>query len=322
MPHLSTYCIQLGSNHPWRVMWRSEKPGPLYWCIQLVAGRSTSGITNASAVGTADEQAEESRHQWNIRHGDRVSPSSRSCVSSCSPACLSFNLTDTIKRTLPLRICIITLIRIRITGLIDGDSNAQQIYSMIALLTCLEALLGVVNACLPVMRPIFTKFSDTKIYSFFASSSSSGSGRSSGGTSSTLSFQKPSRKQHYKIPDSSCTKEMHAWPSLAGSTVTANSTTPGSPHPISTSRPNMHRLSDDKAAHAQVIPKYSTHQPSGDPTYLNIKKLPTTKAPPPSPISKYANTDRERMTMRDSGELAQIVVKRDWDVDVEKGMRL
>lgn len=201
---------------------------------------------------------------------------------------------------------------------------------MIALLTCLEALLGVVNACLPVMRPIFTKFSDTKIYSFFASSSSSftsGSGRSSGGgTSSTVSFQKPSRKQHYKIPDSSCTntKEMHAWPSLAGSTITANSTTPGSTHPISTSRPNIHRLSDDKAAHAQVMPKYSAHQPSGDPTYLNNKKLPTTtKPPPPSPMtSKYANTDRERMTMRNSGELGQIVVQRDWDVDVEKGMKL
>jgi hypothetical protein len=49
-------------------------------------------------------------------------------------------------------ICIITLIRIKITTENHG-SNAQQIYSLIALFTCLEALLGVINACLPVLKP-------------------------------------------------------------------------------------------------------------------------------------------------------------------------
>ena len=41
---------------------------------------------------------------------------------------------------------------------------------MIALLTCLEALLGVINTCLPVMRPVFTKFGDSKVWSSLSSS--------------------------------------------------------------------------------------------------------------------------------------------------------
>ena len=43
--------------------------------------------------------------------------------------------------------------------------NTQQQYEIIALLTCLEALLGVTNACLPVMKPIFTKIGATSIFS-------------------------------------------------------------------------------------------------------------------------------------------------------------
>ena len=43
----------------------------------------------------------------------------------------------------------------------------MQQYSMIALLTCLEALLGVINACLPVMKPIFSRLGTTSIFSSF-----------------------------------------------------------------------------------------------------------------------------------------------------------
>ena len=61
-----------------------------------------------------------------------------------------------------------TVIRIWVTTLIHG-TNAQKIYSMIALLTCLEALLGVINTCLPVMQPVFTKFGDSKVWSSLTS---------------------------------------------------------------------------------------------------------------------------------------------------------
>lgn len=45
---------------------------------------------------------------------------------------------------------------------------------MIALLTCLEALLGVVNACLPVMNPILNKLSETRVFAFLSTWTSAG----------------------------------------------------------------------------------------------------------------------------------------------------
>lgn len=67
------------------------------------------------------------------------------------------------------RICVVTLIRIWVTTLIRPD-NVQQIYSVIALLAGLEALLGVIDCCLPVIRPVFTKFARFQVWSSFTSS--------------------------------------------------------------------------------------------------------------------------------------------------------
>ena len=54
------------------------------------------------------------------------------------------------------RICAITVARIKITTDINAH-NTQQQYAIIALFTCLEGLLGVINACLPMMKPVFSK---------------------------------------------------------------------------------------------------------------------------------------------------------------------
>ncbi|CAF9908254.1 MAG: hypothetical protein ALECFALPRED_004362 [Alectoria fallacina] len=57
-------------------------------------------------------------------------------------------------------ICALTVYRIYDTTTIAGTtaaSNDQDTYALIAMLTSLEALLGVVNACLPVLKPIFNK---------------------------------------------------------------------------------------------------------------------------------------------------------------------
>ncbi|CAF9933487.1 MAG: hypothetical protein ALECFALPRED_005609 [Alectoria fallacina] len=63
-------------------------------------------------------------------------------------------------------ICAITVVRIKMT--IDINAwNTQQQYATIALLACLEALLGVINACLPVMKPVFNKLMQTNIFSLF-----------------------------------------------------------------------------------------------------------------------------------------------------------
>ena len=56
----------------------------------------------------------------------------------------------------PCSICAITLYRIYDTSTIT-DANAQEAYAVIAMLTTLEALLGVINACLPILKPIFDK---------------------------------------------------------------------------------------------------------------------------------------------------------------------
>lgn len=48
------------------------------------------------------------------------------------------------------------MVRIKFTTDINAQ-NTQQQYANIALLTCLEGLLGVINACLPVMKPVFSK---------------------------------------------------------------------------------------------------------------------------------------------------------------------
>ncbi len=57
-------------------------------------------------------------------------------------------------------ICALTLYRIYDTTTISL-SNAQEAYAVIAMLTSLEALLGVITACLPVLKPIFNKMRGT-----------------------------------------------------------------------------------------------------------------------------------------------------------------
>lgn len=61
-------------------------------------------------------------------------------------------------------ICIITLVRIKVTTDITPNNAAGQ-YALITLLTCLEASLGVVNACLPVTKPVFDKLNPTSLIS-------------------------------------------------------------------------------------------------------------------------------------------------------------
>ena len=61
-------------------------------------------------------------------------------------------------------ICVITTFRIKAITSINAQNTRQQ-YAKIALLTCLEALLGVINACLPVLKPIVSKVRATGMFS-------------------------------------------------------------------------------------------------------------------------------------------------------------
>lgn len=68
-------------------------------------------------------------------------------------------------------------------------------YAMIALLTCLEALLGVINACLPVMKPIFNMLGDTRALAFLATWNSTWTGsRRSHASRSNRTHQSKARR--------------------------------------------------------------------------------------------------------------------------------
>lgn len=62
------------------------------------------------------------------------------------------------------RICAITIYRVQATSTIGDPTNlhAQDTYCLIALLTSLEALLGVISSCLPLLKPIFRKLRDSQ----------------------------------------------------------------------------------------------------------------------------------------------------------------
>lgn len=58
-----------------------------------------------------------------------------------------------------IMICAITIYRVQVTSTIGDPTNlhAQDTYCRVALLTSLEALLGVISACLPLLRPLVRK---------------------------------------------------------------------------------------------------------------------------------------------------------------------
>ena len=62
------------------------------------------------------------------------------------------------------RVCAITIYRVQATSTIGDptDLHAQDTYCLIALLSSLEALLGVISACLPLLGPIFRKLRDSQ----------------------------------------------------------------------------------------------------------------------------------------------------------------
>ena len=110
-------------------------PLPVLWGLQMPTGRKIA-LSVLFSMGIAYE-----------------------CPLSAHPG----HLTD-----LPNSICIITLVRIKVTSDINA-TNSPEHYALISLLTCLEASLGVINACLPVTRPVFDKLKPDSLISALSS---------------------------------------------------------------------------------------------------------------------------------------------------------
>lgn len=208
-------------------------------------------------------------------------------------------------------ICIITLIRIKITTENHG-SNAQQIYSLIALFTCLEALLGVINACLPVLKPVFKKFSDSPASSWLSSVMSgtipifmrpSQMGSTYKSQNSGRASKRQSQRQSMAKAPLPTGKEMPHWP---GNSL-ASRTTMSPPPP---------RYVEKKAAGMMFSPA---------PTYTAIRSPPPTagsdsisvRPPVPPKGSYYSPTKRWEPAGEGEGVPPGIFVQRDWNMDIE-----
>ena len=161
-------------------MRRPKTLGYVHCSVQFVAGCVYGRAAHASTLEPADEKSEEDRTDIDLRDGDRVrtTPNGSQIQVEMPPE------TDTHHPS----ICALTLYRIYITTTIS-TTNQSSVYPTIYLLTCLEALLGVINACLPVLKPVYDKAKRT-ISSSYALLSSGGKikkgGGSSGGDSATV----------------------------------------------------------------------------------------------------------------------------------------
>ena len=175
-------------------------------------------------------------------------------------------------------ICVVTLIRIWITTLIRED-NAEKIYAMIALLTNLEVLFGVINTCLPVIRPIFTKAGDSKVWSLL---------KSSLGSSGRTIFSRSTSGDRSGIHE--ITKHT-AWQTRNNETKEMHNLSSPPPHIAP-------RFVDDKAANMM----FSHHNQN-----LSV----TTEPPGRPPRSQFYQPDGRWEEKNSSG----IMVQRDWDVE-------
>lgn len=166
LSHMPTVRLQLGSVDS-RHMWRPEVPGSVHRSLQLANGHRNRHVTTARLVGASNADWKESRFDRHIFYGHSVRKAFSHPVFSLLKVPFDRRVTDGCHS-----ICIITLVRIKVTTDINAQNTAAQ-YSLIALLTCLEATLGVVNACLPVMKPVIDKLKPTSFISVLSGWTSS-----------------------------------------------------------------------------------------------------------------------------------------------------
>ena len=147
---MPAFCTPVGSVDQ-RLLWRSKVIRSIHWSVQHSNGQHNCCAPNAGPMGPPnayEEKADPGRH---VLYGNSVSQR-------------KLSKKHEIRANMACSICAITLVRIKATTSINAH-NTQQQYENIALLTCLEALLGVINACLPVLKPIVSKVRATRIFS-------------------------------------------------------------------------------------------------------------------------------------------------------------
>ena len=147
---MPAFCIPVGSVYQW-LLWKSKVIGSVHWCVQPHIGRHNCCAPDASSMGPPNAYKEKANRGRYVLYGSSVS------IPELSKRCK-------IRAHMTYSICAITIVRIKATTSINAQNTRQQ-YMKIALLTCLEALLGVINACLPVLKPIVSKVRATAMFS-------------------------------------------------------------------------------------------------------------------------------------------------------------
>ena len=104
---------------------------------------------NACIVGIAPALERAAYADWDVWNGDWVSYTIKALHNTCS-----IELTSTVGTDKDHSICAMTLYRIFLTPDVN-HGDWQLFYAQLTLFTSLEALLGIINACLPLMRPVF-----------------------------------------------------------------------------------------------------------------------------------------------------------------------
>ena len=158
---MPTFGLQLESFYL-RNMRRPEVFVHFHWDLQPINGCYYRSFTIACPMGTSDADTEKDGSERPIYHGHSVW---LTLDPNHSPLRVQSDHEITNLRN---SICIITLVRIKVTFDINGMNSAEQ-YALISLLACLESLLGVVNACLPVSKPVFDKLKLNSLVSALSS---------------------------------------------------------------------------------------------------------------------------------------------------------
>ena len=156
---MPAFSIPVGSVHQW-LLWKSKVIGSVHWSVQPCNGRHNCCAPNASSVGPPNAYEEKADRGRYVLYGNSVS----------IPKLFKRRKT---RANTAYSICAITIVRIKATTSINAQNTRQQ-YANIALLTCLEALLGVINACLPVLKPVVSKVRVTALFSSLWTKTSTG----------------------------------------------------------------------------------------------------------------------------------------------------
>ena len=156
---MPAFCIPVGPVDQW-LLWRSKVIGFVHWSVQPYIGCHNCCAPDASSVGSPCAYEEKAARGRYVFYGDSVS----------TPG---VSKRRKIRAHMTYSICAITIVRIKATLSINGQNTRHQ-YMNIALLTCLEALLGVINACLPVLKPIVSKLRATGMFSSLWTQTSTG----------------------------------------------------------------------------------------------------------------------------------------------------